>query len=150
MARAVVQRAHAARVEVSGQIVGQIARGLCCFIAAGQDDSDKDLAYIADKIVGLRIFSDDEGKMNRSVSDVEGAVLAVSQFTLYGDVRKGRRPSFVRAMHPERAKEAFEAVVERLREHGVPVQTGEFGAAMRVVVDGDGPVTILIDSHKLF
>jgi D-tyrosyl-tRNA(Tyr) deacylase len=150
MARAVVQRVTAARVEVDGDIVGSIEHGLCCFIGAGEGDTDKDLKYIASKIASLRIFSDEADKMNLSVGDIGGAVLAVSQFTLYGDVRKGRRPSFVRAMHPDQARDAYERIVALLREYGLEVQTGRFGASMRVLVDNDGPVTILVDSRKRF
>jgi D-tyrosyl-tRNA(Tyr) deacylase len=150
MARAVIQRVHEARVEVAGVVVGAIERGLCCFIGVGRGDEEADLRAIADKIVGLRVFCDDDGKMNLSLREVGGAVLAVSQFTLYGDVRKGRRPSFGGAMDPALAEPAFERVVALLREHGVAVATGRFGAAMTVVAVGDGPVTILVDSRKAF
>ena len=109
--RAVVQRVHGARVEVDGVVVGQIERGLCVFVGAGADDEERDLTYVADKIQHLRVFTDDGGKMNLAVADVGGAVLAVSQFTVYGDMRKGRRPSFARAMAPEAAKVAYERFV---------------------------------------
>ena len=148
--RAVVQRVHAARVEVDGEIVGAIDRGLCCFIGAGRDDDDAAMAIIADKIVALRIFTDDDDKMNLSVKDVGGSILAVSQFTVYGDARKGRRPSFPAAMPPAEARPAFARFVAMLEERGVPVQQGRFAADMRVVVDNDGPVTILLDSSKAF
>lgn len=148
--RAVVQRVHAARVEVDGEVVGAIERGLCCFVGAGRDDDEATMALIADKIVGLRIFTDDEGKMNLSVKDVGGAILAVSQFTVYGDARKGRRPSFTAAMPPTEARPAFARFVAVLEERGVVVEQGRFGADMRVVVDNDGPVTILLDSAKTF
>ncbi|HHH31582.1 MAG TPA: D-tyrosyl-tRNA(Tyr) deacylase [Polyangiaceae bacterium] len=148
--RAVVQRVHAARVEVDGEVVGAIERGLCCFVGAGRDDDEGAMAFIADKIVGLRIFADDEDKMNLSVKDVGGAVLAVSQFTVYGDARKGRRPSFTAAMAPDQARPAFARFVALLEERGVVVEQGRFAADMRVVVDNDGPVTILLDSAKAF
>lgn len=150
MARAVVQRVQRASVEVAGQVVAAIGRGLCCFIGAGAGDDDDDLGYIADKIVALRVFPDDAGKMNLSVAEIGGAVLAVSQFTVYGDVRRGRRPSFAHAMAPGAARAAFDRVVTMLTDKGVEVATGRFGADMRVVVDNDGPVTILVDSTKLF
>lgn len=148
--RAVVQRVRAARVEVDGEVVGAIGRGLCCFVGAGRDDRDADLDYVADKIAGLRIFEDEAGKMNRSVVEVAGEVLAVSQFTLYGDARRGRRPSFSTAMAPAEAREAFDRFVAALRARGLSVATGRFQAEMRVVVDNDGPVTILLDSSRTF
>jgi D-aminoacyl-tRNA deacylase len=148
--RAVVQRVAGARVEVDGEVVGSIARGLCVFVAAGRGDGESELRYLADKVATLRIFEDEEGKMNRSVAEAGGAVLAVSQFTLYGDVRRGRRPSFTEAMAPAEAREAFERFVALLRAHGLEVATGRFQATMRVVVDNDGPVTILLDSQKAF
>jgi D-tyrosyl-tRNA(Tyr) deacylase len=148
--RAVVQRVHSARVEVEGTTVGAIERGLCAFVGAGKDDDERDLESIAEKLVHLRIFPDDEGKMSRSVLDIGGAILAVSQFTVFGDVRKGRRPSFEGAMHPTPAREAFARFLEVLRAKGVPVETGQFAADMRVLVDNDGPVTILLDSKKTF
>ena len=148
--RAVVQRVQAARVEVAGEVVGSIGPGLCCFVGAAEGDEERDLVYVADKVVGLRVFTDEAGKMNRSVIDVGGSVLAVSQFTLFGDVRRGRRPSFDGAMTPAEAERAYSRIVTLLRERGVPVECGRFAADMRVVVDNDGPVTILIDSRKLF
>lgn len=148
--RAVVQRVRAARVEVSGEIVGEIERGLCAFVGTGSGDDDHDLTYVADKIANLRVFTDEAGKMNLSVSDIGGAVLAVSQFTVYGDTRKGRRPSFAQAMGPALAEPAYRRFVAMVRERGLQVETGRFGADMRVVVDNDGPVTILIDSKKTF
>ncbi len=148
--RAVVQRVHAAQVDVEGGTVGAIGKGLVAFVGAGRDDADKDADAVADKVAGLRVFPDERGKMSRSVLDAQGAVLAVSQFTVYGDMRRGRRPSFDAAMEPERAQALFERFVARLRAQGVDVQTGQFRAMMRVLVDNDGPVTILIDSHKVF
>lgn len=148
--RAVVQRVHSARVEVDGEVVGAVDRGLVAFVGAGRDDADRDADYVAGKVAGLRVFEDERGKMSRSVTDVAGGVLAVSQFTVYGDMRRGRRPSFDEAMEPVRAEALFERFVGKLRDQGVQVQTGRFRAMMRVVVDNDGPVTILIDSHKTF
>jgi D-aminoacyl-tRNA deacylase len=148
--RAVVQRVHSARVDVDDETVGAIDNGLVAFVGAGKDDVDKDADYVASKVAGLRVFEDERGKMSRSVLDAEGSVLAVSQFTVFGDMRRGRRPSFDEAMEPVRAEALFERFVAQLRDQGVAVQTGRFRAMMRVVVDNDGPVTILIDSHKTF
>jgi D-tyrosyl-tRNA(Tyr) deacylase len=153
--RAVVQRVTAARVEVAGEVVGRIGRGLCAFVAAGAADTPADGDYVADKIIGLRVFPDEAGRMNLALGDLpEAGLLAVSQFTLYGDVRRGRRPSFSAAMAPEPARAAFAAWValvrEKLRASRVAVAEGAFGADMRVVVDNDGPVTILIDSTRAF
>lgn len=148
--RAVVQRVFGASVEVAGRTVGAIGRGLCVFIGAGEHDTAKEVATLADKVAGLRIFPDEAGKMSLSVTDVAGAVLLVSQFTVYGDVRNGRRPSFTAAMAPEPARALYDASVEALRARGITVATGEFGAAMRVQVDNDGPVTILVDTAKAF
>ncbi|MBW2457688.1 MAG: D-tyrosyl-tRNA(Tyr) deacylase [Deltaproteobacteria bacterium] len=148
--RAVIQRVFTARVEVDDEVVGRIDRGLCVFLGAGKDDEPRDRAAMADKLVGLRVFPDDHGKMSRSVADVGGAVLLVSQFTVYGDVRRGRRPSFDGAMAPELAETTYDQVVAMVRERGVTVATGRFAAMMRVVVDNDGPVTILVDTQKTF
>ena len=148
--RAVVQRVRSAEVEVAGEVVGRIGLGLCAFVGAGKGDDDRALLYVADKLVGLRVFEDDAGKMNLTVRDVGGAVLAVSQFTVYGDVRRGRRPSFDAAMPPEEARAAYDRFVALLGERDVPVETGRFAAHMRVLVDNDGPVTILIYSEKVF
>jgi D-tyrosyl-tRNA(Tyr) deacylase len=145
--KAVVQRCSSGRVSVAGESVGIVGRGLVVFVGAGVGDVERDLAYLVDKIVGLRIFPDDLGKMSRSVVDVGGQVLVVSQFTLYGDVRKGRRPSFDAAMPPAEAAPFLERFVEAIRARGVVVETGRFGADMRVEVDNDGPVTILLDSR---
>lgn len=144
--RAVVQRVHAARVEVGGRLVGAVERGLCAFVGAEDGDGDDDLAWIAAKIEKLRVFEDEAGKMSRAVGEVGGGVLVVSQFTLLGDLSRGNRPSFTRAMEPGAARALLEVLVERLRR-SVPVSTGEFGADMRVVVDNDGPLTILLDSR---
>jgi len=144
--RAVVQRVLAARVEVSGEIVGQIGLGLVVFVGIGKDDAPADVDYLANKVLGLRVFADDEGKMNRALGEVGGGLLVVSQFTLFGDTSRGRRPSYADAMPPERAESLYEAFVARCRDAVAQVATGRFGADMRVVVDNDGPVTLLLDS----
>jgi D-tyrosyl-tRNA(Tyr) deacylase len=137
-------------VIVGGQPVGEIGAGLLALIGVAGDDGPADVAYVAGKIRDLRVFEDDEGKMNRSLADVGGSVLAVSQFTLYGDSRKGRRPSFDRAAPAETGRVLFEAVVAELLAAGVAVETGAFRAHMQVELVNDGPVTILMDSRKLF
>ena len=149
--RAVVQRVTSASVTVEGETVGEIAAGLCVLVGAGASDSSSDVAYLADKVANLRIFADDEGKMNRSVLDIGGGVLAVSQFTLYGDARKGRRPSFVHALEPVAAEALYHEFVASLRKAGVSsVATGVFRAMMQVSLVNDGPVTILLDSSRAF
>ena len=149
--RSVVQRVSRARVTVEGQVVGAIERGLLVLVGAGGGDAAADVAYTVDKIVNLRIFPDEAGKMNRSVLDVGGGVLAVSQFTLYGDARKGRRPAFVDALEPVAAEKLYQDVVAGLRAAGVAhVATGVFRAHMEVELVNDGPVTILLDSRKTF
>jgi D-tyrosyl-tRNA(Tyr) deacylase len=148
--RAVVQRVSQARVRVDGAVVGEIAHGLLVFLGVSGQDTAADVTYIATKIRGLRIFADEQGKMNRSVEDIGGAVLMVSQFTLYGDARNGRRPSFVAAAPPAVAKALYEDAVRELREAGVPVETGVFQADMRVELENDGPVTMLLDSSRAF
>ena len=148
--RAVVQRVSRAKVTVGDRVTGAIGRGLMVLLGAGQGDTDDDLAYIVDKIAHLRIFADDAGKMNRSVLDVGGGVLVVSQFTLYGDARQGRRPAFTGALEPAAARALCEQALVGLREAGVTrVETGEFAAHMAVELVNDGPVTILLDSEKL-
>ena len=144
--RAVVQRVGSARVEVDGVVVGAIGRGLLVYLGFGRGDTREDRAWMLGKIVGARIFEDDAGKMNRSVAEVGGALLLVSQFTLYGDMRRGRRPSFQDAMPPELAEEAYEAAVAEARALGVPVETGRFRADMRVASVNEGPVTLWLDS----
>lgn len=146
--KAVVQRVSSARVEVEGETTGQIARGLLVLLGVAREDEDKDAAWMAEKIVGLRIFGDDEGKMNRSLLDVEGALLAVSQFTLLGDARKGRRPSFIAAAAPDRAVELYGLFVSKTRALGARTETGKFQAHMDVHLVNDGPVTILLDSRE--
>jgi D-tyrosyl-tRNA(Tyr) deacylase len=148
--RAVVQRVSRASVTVDGKITGAIERGLLVLLGVGGDDAEADADYLAAKIVGLRIFEDEHEKMNLSVQDVGGAVLAVSQFTLFGDIRKGKRPSFDAAARPERAKELYEHFVEQVRTAGTRCETGIFQAMMQVELINDGPVTILLDSKKAF
>ena len=149
--RAVVQRVSRASVTVDGAVIGEIGAGLAVLLGAGAGDDDTDLAYIVDKIAGLRIFADDDDKMNRSVIDISGGVLWISQFTLYGDVRKGRRPGFSGALEPVAARALYERGVAALHAAGVTkVATGSFGADMQVALVNDGPVTILLDSRKLF
>ena len=149
--RAVVQRVTRAKVTVAGRITGEIAGGLLVLLGAGAGDTEADLSYVVDKIANLRIFADAAGKMNRSVLDVAGGVLVVSQFTLYGDARQGRRPAFTGALEPVRARALYEQALENLAKAGVTrVQAGEFAADMAVDLVNDGPVTILIDSRKLF
>jgi D-aminoacyl-tRNA deacylase len=148
--RAVVQRVSRASVKVDGELTGEIATGLLVLFGVAQDDGEADADYLADKISGLRIFGDDAGKMNLSVSGVGGAVLAVSQFTLFGDVRRGKRPSFDTAARPEHAKALSEYFVERIRAGGVRCETGRFQEMMDVELVNSGPVTILLDSKKMF
>jgi D-tyrosyl-tRNA(Tyr) deacylase len=149
--RAVVQRVSRASVTVDTRTTGEIGRGLLVLFGAGAGDGPADLAYIVDKITNLRIFPDDAGKMNRSVLDIGGGVLLVSQFTLYGDARQGRRPAFTGALEPVAARALYEQALSALRTAGVPqVAAGEFAADMQVELVNDGPVTILLDSRKLF
>ena len=148
--RAVVQRVSRAKVTVAGEITGHIGQGLLVLLGIGHEDTEAGAEYLADKIVGLRIFEDDAGKMNRSVAEVGGAVLAVSQFTLYGDVRKGKRPSFDDAARPEMARTLYQRFVSRVRASGLRCETGRFQEMMEVELVNDGPVTILLDSEKLF
>jgi D-tyrosyl-tRNA(Tyr) deacylase len=148
--RAVIQRVSRAQVTVDGKICGSIGTGLLVLLGVAADDSDADLAYLVEKTAGLRIFEDDAGKMNRSVEDAGGALLVVSQFTLFGDVRRGRRPSFDCAAPPQMADALYQRYVELLRGKGLQVETGVFQAMMKVELVNDGPVTILLDSRKLF
>ncbi len=147
--RCVVQRVTQAGVTVAGETIGQIGQGFMVLIGVSVQDGDKDVRYMADKVPNLRIFEDDEGKMNRSLKDVGGEILAVSQFTLYGDARGGRRPSFTEAARPEAANELYEKLVEAWRAQGVHVETGRFRADMQVSLVNDGPVTLLLDSTKI-
>lgn len=148
--RAVVQRVASADVSVGDQVVGSVESGLLVYLGIGVGDTDADLKYLVKKIVGLRIFSDENGHMNHSVLDVGGSILLISQFTLYGDVRKGKRPSFATAMAPHCAKQVYEQFRDALRSHGLTCKTGIFGAMMEVKSVNDGPVTILLDSQKTF
>jgi D-tyrosyl-tRNA(Tyr) deacylase len=148
--RAVVQRVTRASVSVESRIVGQIDAGLMVLLGVGTGDGPSDVALIADKVANLRIFDDDAGQMNRSVRDVSGSVLVVSQFTLYGDARNGRRPGYTAAARPEEANPLYEQVVEALRGVGLTVATGVFRTTMAVELVNDGPVTILLDSRKGF
>lgn len=146
--KAVVQRVGASRVEVDGEVVGSIDRGLLVYLGVAVGDVTRDLEWLADKVRGLRIFEDDQGKMNRDVGEAGGGILVISQFTLLGDCRKGRRPSFVGAMPPEPAERLYESFVALLRGKDVPVATGRFRADMKVFSLNDGPITMLIDSRE--
>jgi D-tyrosyl-tRNA(Tyr) deacylase len=148
--RAVVQRVKEAKVDVAGQTVGAIGLGLLVFLGVGHGDSEKDCEYLTGKIAHLRIFSDEQGLMNRSVLEQGGGVMVVSQFTLWADCVKGRRPSFTRAARPEKARMLYEHFARLMREKGLQVATGRFQEMMEVSLVNDGPVTILIDSEKLF
>jgi D-tyrosyl-tRNA(Tyr) deacylase len=148
--RAVVQRVSRAQVVVDGDIVGKIGRGLLVLLGVGHADGETDADYLADKITGLRVFEDENGKMNLDVAAVSGGILVVSQFTLYGDVRRGKRPSFDAAATPERARQLYEYFVARIRAVGLLCQTGRFQEMMEVELVNDGPVTILLDSTKTF
>jgi len=148
--RAVVQRVNCASVTVEGAVVGRIERGICVLVGVGREDEEADAKALADKVVTLRIFEDDAQKMNLSLLEVGGALLAVSQFTLFGDVRKGKRPSFSEAMEPVRAEALFERFCAECRSRGTRVETGRFRTHMQVALENDGPVTILIDSKRAF
>ena len=148
--RAVVQRVTSASVTVENETVGAIDAGMMVLIGVSKEDTDKDLKYIVEKVPNLRIYDDENGVMNRSILDVGGSILAVSQFTLYGDARGGRRPSYIRAAKPDRADELYEQLIARWREKGIHVETGIFRTDMQVALVNDGPVTILLDSEKTF
>ena len=147
--RAVVQRVSEASVSIDGEVKGSIGKGYMVLLGIEDIDEEADLEYICDKIIGLRVFQDEQGKMNLSIEDVSGSVLLISQFTLYGDARKVRRPSFIKAARPEKAIPLYEKPIQRLKS-SVPVATGEFGADMKVSLINDGPVTILLDSKRTF
>lgn len=147
--RAVVQRVTEASVRIDGETVGTIKNGLCVLLGVSVDDTASDADYLADKLLGLRIFDDENGVPNRSVTETGGAILLISQFTLLGDARKGRRPSYIFAARPEQAIPLYERCIERLKA-AVPVETGRFGADMKVTIVNDGPFTILLDSGKGF
>jgi D-tyrosyl-tRNA(Tyr) deacylase len=148
--RAVIQRVSRAKVTVEGVVTGEIGQGLLVLLGVGQGDTKADAGYLAEKTAGLRIFEDAEGKMNRSVADVEGGVLVVSQFTLYGDARKGRRPSFDGAAPPAAARQLYEYFAGCIREAGLPCATGRFQEMMQVELVNEGPVTLLLDSGRNF
>jgi D-aminoacyl-tRNA deacylase len=146
--RTVIQRVRRAAVTVDGQITGSISKGLLVFLGVGKNDTQADIDFIADKVVNLRIFEDADGKMNRSVRDIEGGVLLISQFTLFGDCRKGRRPDFTAAGAPELAKQLYEQTITAIKERSVPVETGIFAAHMDIDSINDGPVTLTLDSRS--
>ena len=148
--RAVVQRVTSASVTVEGETVGAVGPGLMVLIGVSREDTDKDLKYIVDKVQNLRVFDDENGVMNRSILDTGGSILAVSQFTLYGDARGGRRPSYFQAAGPDRANELYEQAVAAWRNQGIHVETGRLRTEMKVSLVNDGPVTILLDSEKAF
>jgi D-tyrosyl-tRNA(Tyr) deacylase len=148
--RAGVQRVSRTQVAVNGEITGQIGLGLLVLLGVGRDDANADATYLVEKIAGLRVFEDAQGKMNLSVKDVGGSVLAVSQFTLYGDVRRGKRPSFDAAAPPEKARQLYEFFVDQIRAAGLRCETGRFQEMMKVELVNEGPVTILLDSGKAF
>ena len=148
--RAVIQRVKSASVTVEGEVVSEIRQGLLVFLGVAQEDTPADIDYMANKIANLRIFEDDEGRMNLSILDLGGEALVVSQFTLYGDCRKGRRPSFIAAARPEKADPLYQAFMDEISQLGVSVKAGIFQAMMDVELINDGPVTIMLDSNKLF
>lgn len=148
--RMVCQRVLEAEVKINDQSVGKIGKGLLVFLSVGKGDTDKDAEFIAEKLVNLRIFADEAGKMNRSVQDIGGAILLISNFTLHGDCRKGRRPGFDAAAEPTLAQQLYEKVITLVAQQGVPVEQGIFGAYMHVTSINDGPVTFLLDSSRLF
>jgi len=148
--RAVVQRVISSRVEVDGKVVGEIRKGFNVLLGISREDTLKDMSYMEEKLKGLRVFEDEAGKMNLSLQEVGGEILLISQFTLYGDARKGRRPSFIEAAAGEEAEKIYETMVRNLRGSGLTVETGTFGAKMNVLIENDGPVTILLDSRKTF
>ena len=148
--RAVVQRVASASVKVEDEVVGQIERGFLVLLGVGTGDSDADAVTLAEKVAGLRVFEDDDRKMNLALNDVDGQMLVVSQFTLFGDCRKGRRPSFVDAARPEQAERLYESFVAEVRGRGINVETGRFQTHMDVRLVNDGPVTLLLDSRKTF
>ena len=148
--RAVVQRVSSAVVTIENQVKSEIGRGILLLLGSQEGDDEGDISYIVEKTVHLRIFEDEQGKMNRSLEEMNGELLVVSQFTLLGDARKGRRPGFIKAGNPAEARKIYESAVEAFKKTGIPVATGEFQANMQVSLVNDGPVTILLDSRKLF
>lgn len=148
--RAVVQRVSSAEVRVDDKMVGRVGKGLLVYLGVGKEDTVSDIEYMAEKVSGLRIFEDENGKMNLSVQDIEGEILAISQFTLYGDVRKGKRPSFSDSAAPDKSEELYNQFIRRIQGIGIRIEKGIFGAHMMVDYVNDGPVTILLDSKKQF
>lgn len=148
--RAVVQRVTSSKVVVDDKVIGEIGKGLNILIGISKEDTEEDLLYLRDKIINLRIFEDENNKMNLSLLDVKGEILVISQFTLYGDCRKGRRPNFMEAEGGDRAKAFYERFIDLLKENNIKVETGEFGAHMKVDIQNDGPVTLILDSKKNF
>lgn len=148
--RAVIQRVNFSSVEVDGKVVGKIEKGLNVLLGITQEDSEEDIKYLRDKIVNLRIFEDEFDKMNKSLKDIKGELLVISQFTLYGDCRKGRRPNFMSALNGEAAEKLYSEFVRQCKEEVEKVETGVFGANMKVSIENDGPVTIIVDSKKVF
>jgi D-tyrosyl-tRNA(Tyr) deacylase len=144
--RVIIQRVSEARVRIEGEVVGEIGNGLLVLLGVAKSDTAENARWLADKIVSLRVFNDDEGKMNRDVAEVGGGILVVSQFTLYGDCAKGRRPSFIDAAQPDLAIPLYEAFINGVRAHGIPTATGKFGAMMQVELINDGPVTLILES----
>lgn len=148
--RAVVQRVSEATVRVDNKVAGEIGKGLLVFLGIGEGDTEKDLEYLVDKVLGLRIFQDENDKMNLSLLDINGEILVISQFTLYGDVRKGKRPSFTNSAHPDIAERMYLEFIDKCKTKEIKTEKGIFGADMKVSLVNDGPVTILLDSKKLF
>ncbi|MBE6052064.1 MAG: D-tyrosyl-tRNA(Tyr) deacylase [Clostridium sp.] len=148
--RAIIQRVNSSKVSVNGEVIGSISRGFNVLLGISKEDTLEDIKYIKDKIINLRVFEDENDKMNLCLLDVKGEILLISQFTLYGDCRKGRRPNFMEAMGGEEAKSLYESAIQSLKESGLKVETGEFGAHMVVDIVNDGPVTIMLDSKKQF
>jgi len=148
--RSILQRVKYASVTVDGETVGKIEKGILVFLGVSDEDTDEDLKYLADKVRGLRIFEDEDEKMNLSVEDIKGEILVISQFTLFGDCRKGKRPSFSSAGRPDYANEMYEKFIEYLKGTGIKTERGVFGADMKVELLNDGPVTLMLDSKKLF
>ena len=148
--RAVIQRVSKAKVTVDEEVTGEIERGFLVLLGVAEEDTQDDVIFLAQKVSGLRIFEDEAGKMNKSLADIDGKVLVVSQFTLLGDCRKGRRPSFVKAARPEKAKQLYHSFVVEVRGQGIEVETGRFQEQMDVELTNDGPVTLLLDSRKEF
>lgn len=148
--RAIVQRVTKASVSVDNNIIGSIGEGLLIFLGIGKEDDDKDLEYLVDKVLGLRIFQDEDDKMNLSLLDIDGELLIISQFTLYGDVRRGKRPSFIASGNPEIAEKIYLEFIDKCMETGVKTEKGVFGADMNISLINQGPVTIMLDSKKLF